>query len=87
MPQDAYETLPPSLHSPAIGVEEITPSDTTDLAHVTRALNVATAGTVGVITSDGSLATIFVAAGVAFPIRAVRVLASNTTATGICGLY
>lgn len=87
MPQDAYETMTPSLQSPAVGIEEITPDDLTDLANVTRALNVAAAGTVRVITADGSTGDIFMAAGIAFPIRVRRVLATGTTATGIRGLY
>lgn len=87
MPQDAYDTLTPALHSPAVGIEEITPDDLTDLANVTRALNVATAGTVRVIAADGTTGDVFMAAGIAFPIRASRVLATGTTATGIRGLY
>lgn len=87
MPQDAYDNMTPSLQSPAVGIEEITPDDLTDLANVTRALNVATAGTVRVIAADGSTGDIFVAAGITFPIRASRVLATGTTATGIRGLY
>lgn len=87
MPQDAYDNMAPSLQSPAVGIEEITPDDLTDLGNVTRALNVTTAGAVRVITADGSTGDVFVAAGIAFPIRASRVLATGTTATGIRGLY
>lgn len=86
MPEDAFTDLQPGLQSPALRIEPITPSDTEDLAHVTRALNVATAGTVRVTTVTGQTGDIHVAAGIPFPIRAVRVLATGTTATGITGL-
>lgn len=65
----------------------IAPSDSTDLAQVTRALNVAAAGLVRVRTVGGDTADVYVAAGVAFPIRVRRVHATGTTATGIRGLW
>lgn len=86
MSHDAFEGAVAGLQSPALTIEEITPNDATDLTNVTRALNVAQTGTVRVITVDGLENDIFVAAGIAFPIRVSRVLATGTTATGIRGL-
>lgn len=71
---------------PAITVFDITPSDTTDLAQVTTALNVANPGTVRVTTLDGSVADVTIHPGHAFPIHARRVWLTGTTATGIRGL-
>ena len=71
---------------PAITVFDITPDDSTDLAQVTTALNVATPGTVRVTTADGSISDIRVHPGVSFPIRVRRVWQTGTTATGLRGL-
>ena len=71
---------------PAIAVFEITPDDGADLAQVTLALNVATPGTVRVTTLDGSTSDVSIHPGAPFPIRARRVWATGTTATGLRGL-
>ncbi|MCT8160783.1 hypothetical protein [Pseudoruegeria sp. SHC-113] len=86
MPEDKFSDLTVGLESPLTAIEEITPDDAGDLAYVTRAVNVATSGTLHVTTVDGSTATLFLAAGGAFPIRVRRVWASGTSATGIRGL-
>ena len=86
MVHDAFSSTTPGLQSPAMSIEEIVPSDTTDLSTITRAINVATAGTVRMITVDGTVGDVFVAAGGAFPVRAKRILATGTTAAGIRGL-
>ena len=83
MPQDKFADHSSGLESPATHVFDVTPDDTTDLISVSRALNVATSGSVRLTSSDGSIATVHVAAGVAFPIRASRIWATGTTATGI----
>lgn len=83
---DQYGNFSGGLHSPAAVVADVTPSDTVDLTAATRALNVATSGTVRVTTVRGSTATLYIAAGVAFPVRVTRVHASGTTATGITAL-
>ncbi|SMX46507.1 spike base protein, RCAP_Rcc01079 family [Actibacterium lipolyticum] len=87
MPNDSFKDFATSLYSPAERIEEIIPDDLTDLAHVTRALNVSVAGTVRVITAGGDESDVFIAAGVPFPLRVTRVLATGTSATGIRGLY
>ena len=83
MSKDNFSSDEPKLHSPATLIEEIFPDDQTELKNVTRALNVATSGTVRVMTVDGTLGDVFIAAGGTFPVRVRRVLA---TATGIRGL-
>lgn len=86
MPEDQFAGTQAGLQSPALYIEAITPNDGADLARVTRALNVAQGGTVRVVTAAGVTGDVHIAAGVAFPIRVRRVLATGTTATGIAGL-
>jgi hypothetical protein len=83
---DAFADFTSGLESPALRVFEVTPSDTTDLDEVSRALNVASTGTVRVTTVHGTTATIHIAAGIAFPIRVSRVWSTDTTATNIVAL-
>lgn len=86
MPTDKFEDHTIGLESPPTSVFEITPDDANDLAVTTRALNVATSGTVTVTCLDGTSASVFVAAGVVFPIRVTRVWAAGTSASEIRGL-
>lgn len=83
---DKFSHYADGLESPPRSAFSIAPNDSEDLAHVTRAINVATTGNVRVTTLGGDTATIFIVAGIAFPIRAERVWATDTTATGIVGL-
>ena len=83
---DKYETYATTIVGPADEIFDITPNDSADLAWATRAINVAVSGTVRVTTVSNTTATLYVAAGIAFPIRAKRVFATGTAATGIVGL-
>jgi len=83
---DQFENHSQSLESPATRLTEITPSDATELAIATRAISVAEAGFIQLVTTGGDTGRVFVAAGVPFPIRARQVLATGTTASGIVGL-
>lgn len=83
---DAFANFTSGLESPALRVFDVTPSDTTDLEEVSRALNVGTSGTVRLTTVQGTTATIQIAAGIAFPIRAERIWSTGTTATNIVAL-
>ena len=74
------------LESPASKLSIVTPDDTTDLPEACRALNVAGSGTVALTTVGGTTATVYVTAGIAFPVRARRVLATGTTATDIVAM-
>lgn len=83
---DPFKQFSPTLTAPASALYEITPDDGADLGVAVRALNVAAAGAVRVTTVDDTVASVFVAAGTAFPVRVKRVWATGTTATGIVGL-
>ena len=83
---DLFASFTSGLESPASQLASVTPSDTADLLQASRALNVAASGTVRITTVQGSTATVFVAAGIAFPVRAARVWATGTTATGIVAM-
>ena len=66
----------------------ITPDDNTDLGEVTRAISFGTAGTIRIITEDGTTLTIptgALAAGIMHPIGAQRILSTGTTVTNIVG--
>lgn len=83
---DKFKSNKIGLSSPPAFAEQVTPNDDTDLQFVCRCLNVATAGSVRLTTAEGNEVSIFVAAGITFPVRASRVWATGTTATGIVAL-
>ena len=83
---DPFEHHTNGLESPATALAPVIPDDTTDLVTPSRALNVAQAGFVRVTTTEGSEATLYIAAGLAFPVRVRRVWATGTTATDIVAL-
>jgi hypothetical protein len=76
-----------TLSDPANGVFLITPSDTVDLLEYTRAIRANAAGTIAILGVDGVTTTCNFLAGETRPIRARRIMATNTTATGIEGMY
>lgn len=80
---DPFENHAPGLESPATTLVPVIPDDAADLPQTSRALNVTQSGTVHVTTTGGTTATLFIAAGIGFPVRATRVWATGTTATGI----
>lgn len=84
---DRYHTAGYSLEAPAAGLVAITPNDDGDIDARIRGLNVAASGTVRVTAIDGTIGTVYVIAGIVFPIRVRRVWATGTSATGIIGLY
>ena len=84
---DPFESFHTGLNSPIEGGFDITPDDATDLPSVTRALMVASAGSVAVSLRNGDTITLpGLTPGVIYPLRITRVLASGTTATGLKGL-
>ena len=83
---DTFATRTRRVTDPAVTVFDITPDDGADLPRVTNALNVATPGTVRMTTADGSVADVTIHPGHAFPVRARRIWATGTSATGIRGL-
>jgi hypothetical protein len=84
---DSFKDFASGLESPATHLAGATPSDTVDLPMASRAINTATAGAVRVTTVGGSTETVFVAAGLAFPVRATRIWQTGTTATGIVVMF
>lgn len=87
MAEDTFADFARTPSLPATAVEEISPDDATDLSFITLALNAATPGTVRVTMMSGDVTELYVAAGVALPVRVVRVWATGTTATGLRGLF
>jgi len=83
---DPFKNHASSLESPATILVPVTPSDTEDLPSASRAINVAGGGAVRVTTTGNTTATIHVAAGIGFPVRATRIWATGTTATGITAM-
>lgn len=84
---DSFVHYRSGLESPAADLAPVSPDDTSDLANASRAINVATSGTVQITTVNNTQGAVFVAAGIAFPIRARRIWATGTTATGIVALW
>lgn len=82
---DDFATLSASPEGPIQHALAVTPSDGTDLPHVTRALYVGGAGDVAAVLKDGTSVT-FVGMGAGWhPVRVARVLATGTTASDIVG--
>jgi len=85
---DDFDVYAPGLNSPINDGFDITPDDDNDLAKVTRGLMVAVGGDVTVVFKGGGTVTLpELVPGVIYPIRAARVLAAGTDASGIVGLY
>ena len=86
MRMDPFEHHSQGLESPATRLLEVTPDDSNDLAFIARAISVEAAGYLEVITAGGDTGRVFIAAGIPFPIRVRRILATGTTASGIVAL-
>lgn len=75
------------LDSPPAYAFTITPDDAADLARPTRGLMIAGAGDVAVVMVGGDTVTLpGLLPGVQYAVRARRVLATATTASGLVGL-
>lgn len=74
----------PGIVGPGVAAVAVTPSDTADLALVSRMLYIGGVGDVAVKMLDGSNCTFkAVPGGSMLPLRVLRVLATGTTATNI----
>ena len=80
---------PYNLLSPTYNAAAITPSDTTDLAVVTRGVYVGGAGNITVNMADTGAAVLFTAVpvGTILPIAISRVKATGTTATALVAIW
>jgi hypothetical protein len=89
-PNDAYASRDPSPASPARRAEAVTPSDTTDLSVVAKALYVGVAGHVRVVpvAAPGGAAVTFANHPVGYlPIQCSRVMQTGTTAQSLVALF
>ena len=85
---DQYAFVNTAISGPAIGGFAITPNDSTEFDQPTRFFRVGGAGTVAVVTTDGSELTFTVTSvPEVIDVRAKKIKATGTTATGIIGLY
>jgi hypothetical protein len=85
---DTFTQFTPGLAAPYSNAATVTPNDSTDLATVTRALFVGTAGNIVVtMLGGGSNVTLTPLAGQTLPLRITRVLATGTTAGDIVALW
>jgi len=85
---DQFANVAEGFTAPADNQVSITPSDSTDLPFVSRALWVGGAGNLVVTpAAGGSDVTYTVAAGAILPIRVSRVKSTGTTATQIVNWY
>lgn len=85
--QDPFAAHVAGLTAPATRPEVISPSDSEELATVTRGLYVGQTGNIRLRLLSGDTVTFAnMQGGVLYPIRVRQVFATGTTATGILGL-
>lgn len=84
---DSFPGAPRQLTYPAAGAVAVSPNDTTNLTFTTRGVYVGTTGNLTVIMQgDASLTPVTFAsvqAGSLLPLRVIRVMTTNTTASNI----
>jgi hypothetical protein len=83
---DKFAAYSSGLDSPASDVFPITPDDDTDLAVATRAIRADVGGNVVLVAMAGPERTCRFADGETRAIRATRIKATGTTATGLEGM-
>lgn len=81
--KNPFEGRAVSLSGPASDIAPVTPDDTALLPLATAGLYVETGGALVIETVTGETRTITVADFTLLPLRAAKVLAGGTTATGI----
>lgn len=85
--QDRFDDRNASITGPAFHGFAVTPNDGAELAEITRALYVGTAGALHVLLASGADVTFAgVAGGTILPIRVRKVLSTGTTGSSIVGL-
>lgn len=85
--QDDFSSYNDGLTTPAVAAEAASPSDTLDMEFVTRAIYVGQGGDMNVMLKSGDTVLMRnMQAGVIYPLRVIRVLATGTTAVDIVGL-
>lgn len=81
--KDRHKTTPFVLNSPIKSAAAVTPSDSADLAEPSMSLYIGGAGALKVTLISGDTVTYAAIAAGRHPLRATRVWATGTTATGI----
>jgi hypothetical protein len=85
---DRHANVAVPLNGPHDLMAAVTPSDSADLANVTRAVYVGGAGDLTVINAAGTTVTFkAVPVGTLLPIRVGRIKATLTTATNLVALW
>ena len=85
---DIYEGYANSLTTPAVGHEDIIPSDTEDLKQVTKQLFIGASGDLRIMALDGTIATYSgLPGGSILNLRVKRVLATGTRADFLVAMY
>ena len=85
---DDYVQLATGLDSPYRHAAAVTPSDTVDLADVSRGLYVGVTGDINLITANGETVLFKGAtAGSILRVQAGRIKATSTTATNLVALW
>lgn len=88
MTKDTHSQVRPDLGSPATSAVAINPSNTVDLEIAPRALYCTGAGNVMVTLLGDTVPVVLpMIVGVPLPVRVTRVWATQTTATGIVGVW
>jgi hypothetical protein len=88
MTEDTFKRYGRSLTSPPEDGAAIAPSDAEPLGHATRAIWVGGGGSIRLRMIGGRDVTLEnVPGGTLIPLRATRVFATGTTATGLVGLW
>ena len=89
MASDSFGSIAEAWDTPPIHEFSITPSDSNQLPFVTRAIYVGGAGNIAVILAGDSTPVTFKAVplGAVLKLRAAQVMATNTTAANLVGLY
>ncbi len=81
---DPFDIRLDLLQTPLTSGYAVIPSDTEDLPAVSRGVYLGTAGDISVVMKDGSsLVWKNLAAGIVYPFRVSRILATGTTAADI----
>lgn len=76
-----------SMSFPAEHAEAVTPSDSTDLVVVSRALYIGSGGNIAVVMASGAAVTfVGLVTGSILPVRVSRVKSTSTTATSIVAI-
>lgn len=84
---DLYTDSPTGLDAPSMDAFAITPTDSTDLSRITRAIYVGGGGDLNVTLRSGNTVKFTaVPQGTVLPVRAKQVQATGTTATLLIGM-